>query len=415
MVIEPPQASNPDDLPVDARAASEHLMPASLRVRPDHPQPDHTGRRWRRKRLMPKRKLVNRSFLLFLAVVAAAWMAGLLGAVVGSEIAERRAAPPRKPSTLGITSAPPRAEPFGIIDVAAVADQVGSAVVAIQRVIDDPGMSGESAGTGVIVTADGEIVTNAHVVADAKTVNVRLPGETEPRVGAVIATDPANDLALVRVDVDNLDVVTFANPADVFVGDQVVAIGYALDLDGSPSVTVGVVSALDRTLSTREGALNGLIQTDAAISSGNSGGPLVNAAGHVIGINTAVAFSDVDTAANNVGFAINVRELLPEIAALREVARGTPLVEGYLGVGLEQRRDGGQGAVISQVELGSPADEAGLEVGDIVVAVDQRPIVGDDDLIGTIRDLDPGTSVSISVMRDDRQVELTVTLVQRTD
>jgi S1-C subfamily serine protease len=240
-----------------------------------------------------------------------------------------------------------------------------------------------------------------------------LPGESEPRVGAVIAVDPANDLALIRIDVDDLDVATFADPGDVQVGDQVVAIGYALDLDGDPTVTVGVVSALDRTLSTRDGALNGLIQTDAAISSGNSGGPLVNAAGHVVGINTAVAFSDVDTAANNVGFAISVRELLPEMAALREAANGTPLTEGYMGVGLERRHDGGQGAVITQVELDSPAADAGLRSGDVVIAVDDRAIVGDDDLIGTIRDLDPGTQVSITVMRDNEELEVQVTLVQR--
>jgi putative serine protease PepD len=360
-----------------------------------------------------KRKLLNRSLFILIGLVTAAWAAGLFGAIVGSQIAERRAAPPRKPSSLGITAAPPRSDPFGVIDVAAVASEVGSTVVAIQRIIDDGGVTGESAGTGVIVTADGEIVTNAHVVEDALTVNVRLPGETEPRVGAVIATDPANDLALVRIDVDGLDVATFADPADVQVGDQVVAIGYALDLDGDPTVTVGVVSALDRTLSTRDGALNGLIQTDAAISSGNSGGPLVNAAGHVVGINTAVAFSDVDTAANNVGFAISVRELLPEMAALREVANGTPLTEGYLGVGLERRHDGGQGAVITQVERDSPAADAGLRNGDIVVAVEGRVIVGDDDLIGTIRDLEPGNEVDISVMRGADQLDVTVVLVQR--
>jgi S1-C subfamily serine protease len=404
-MIDPFAAPPTVDRSVGPRAAAEHLMPQSVRIG----KPNKAGRK------ATGRRFANRSFLALLALVVAAWMAGLFGAVVGSQLAERRAAPPRKPSTLGITSAPARAEPYGVIDVAAVAGQVGSTVVAIQRVIDTDGVTGESAGTGVIITADGEIVTNAHVVEDAETVNVRLPGESEPREGAVIATDPANDLALVRIDLDGLDVATFAAPTDVRVGDQVVAIGYALDLDGDPTVTVGVVSALERTLSTRDGALNGLIQTDAAISSGNSGGPLVDAAGHVVGINTAVAFSDVDTAANNVGFAIGVGQLLPEIAALRELADGQPLVEGYMGVGLEGRRDGGQGAVINQVELGSPAETAGLRSGDVVVAVDGRMIVGDDDLIGTIRDLEPGASLTITVMRGQTEIDLPVTLVERTE
>ena len=99
-------------------------------------------------------------------------------------------------------------------------------------------MVGESTGTGLVITADGEIVTNAHVVGDAESVNVRMPGESEPRVGAVTARDPANDIALVRVDLDGLDIATFADPDDVILGDEVIAVGYALDLEGDPSVTL---------------------------------------------------------------------------------------------------------------------------------------------------------------------------------
>ncbi len=338
-------------------------------------------RRERRRRGDPnRRKLVVLAFVLTIA----AWMAGLLGALMGSEIADQRDAPPRRASTLGIAVAEPRTDAPGPIDVAAVTDEVAISVVAIQRVIGVDGELGESAGTGLIVTADGEIITNAHVVADADTVNVRLPGESEPRVGAVVAVDASNDLALVRIDASGLSPATFADPDDIRVGDDVVAIGYALDLDGDPSVTRGVVSALDRTLATRAGALNGLVQTDAAISSGNSGGPLVDAFGRVVGINTAVAYGDVDTAANSLGFAIGVAELLPELEALRGAAAGAALEQGYLGVGLEPRHDGGRGAVVTQVELGSAAELAGIVSGDVVVTADGIDVVGADDLIATV-------------------------------
>lgn len=389
---------------------TDHLMPASIGL--GAPTPNR--RRDRRDR--HHRQRGDRSNLRPLMLLSvAAWIAGLLGALAGTEIADGRAEPPRRASTLGIAVAAPRTDEPGPIDVAAVADEVGISVVAIQRVIGVDGELGESAGTGLIVTSDGEIVTNAHVVADADTVNVRLPGESEPRLGAVVAVDASNDLALVRIDATGLAAATFADPADIRVGDEVVAIGYALDLDGDPSVTRGVVSALDRTLSTRAGALNGLIQTDAAISSGNSGGPLIDAFGRVVGINTAVAYGDVDTAANSVGFAISVAELLPELDDLRRAAAGDALEQGYLGVGLDGRHDGGRGAVVTQVELGSAAEQAGLVDGDVVVTANGVDVLGADDLIATVRDLAPGTSVVLGVVRAGAPIELTAVLTRRPD
>jgi putative serine protease PepD len=389
---------------------TDHLMPASIGLGAPNPN----RRRDRRDR--HHRQRGDRSNLRALMLLSvAAWIAGLLGALAGTEIADGRAEPPRRASTLGIAVAAPRTDEPGPIDVAAVADEVGISVVAIQRVIGVDGELGESAGTGLIVTSDGEIVTNAHVVADADTVNVRLPGESEPRLGAVVAVDASNDLALVRIDAAGLAAATFADPADIRVGDEVVAIGYALDLDGDPSVTRGVVSALDRTLSTRAGALNGLIQTDAAISSGNSGGPLIDAFGRVVGINTAVAYGDVDTAANSVGFAISVAELLPELDDLRRAAAGDALEQGYLGVGLDGRHDGGRGAVVTQVELGSAAEQAGLVDGDVVVTANGVDVLGADDLIATVRDLAPGTSVVLGVVRAGAPIELTAVLTRRPD
>lgn len=389
--------------------AAEHLLPASVTDGKPSPKMSRTGTSRRR------RTQAGRWFLAVLGLLVMAWVAAFAGALVGWNLAERRSAPPRQPSTLGLAVGPARSAPFGPIDVAAVAAEIGTSVVAIQRAVSNGEQIGESAGTGLILTADGEILTNAHVVAGATQVNVRLPGESEPRTGAVIAVDAPNDLALVRIDADDLDVAVFADPDDIRVGDEVVAVGYALDLDGDPSVTRGVVSALGRTLNTRDGALNGLIQTDAAISSGNSGGPLLNAAGQVIGINTAVAYSDVTTAANSVGFAIGVGELLPEIADLRLLADGESLEQGYLGVALVGRLDGGRGAVITEVEAGSPADLAGIRTNDVIIAVDGQSMVGDADLIGTIRDLRPGVTVTVELLRDGKAREVSVTLVRRAD
>ena len=247
------------------------------------------------------------------------------------------------------------------LDVEAIANDLAPSVVAVQsETWSVNGQAGESLGTGLIVTADGEIVTNAHVVGDAKTVHVRLNGESEPREAAVVARRSSRDLALLRVDASGLSPATFAAPDDVRLGDEVLAIGYALDLDGDPTVTLGIVSSLDRTLDTETGSLKGLIQTDAAISSGNSGGPLVNALGHVVGINTLVSSTEIGSTANGLGFAISTAELLPEIDQLRAEADGdTAESRATSACSSSAARDGGSGALVSDVVAGSAADEGG--------------------------------------------------------
>ncbi len=282
-------------------------------------------------------------------------------------------------------------------------------MVTVSSVIDNGQLSGEAVGTGVIISADGEILTNNHVIAGGGDVHVRFSGNTEPTPATVVAADPDNDLALLRVDVGaDLPAATFADPASIHIGEPVVAIGFALDLDGDPTVTSGIVSAVDRTLSISQNeALDGLIQTDAAISSGNSGGPLVNAAGQVIGINTAVAESNAQQAATNVGFAIGVGEVLDVLQDLRAGGQREP---GFLGVSLGDRTDGGSGALVAEVSPGSPAADAGLKVGDVVVAIDDQPINGSEGLVGVVRDHSPGDKVTIVVVRNGEQVTLTATL-----
>jgi S1-C subfamily serine protease len=349
---------------------------------------------------------------LFLVVglVMIVWLAGLVGALVGVQWAQQRSAPSRRPSTLGINVVKPRDTELPRLDVEKIANDVAPSVVAVQSNVVVNGRAGESMGTGLVLTADGEIVTNAHVVGDAKTVHVRLNGESEPREAAVVIADPSRDLALLRVKVSGLHPATFAAPNDVRIGDEVLAIGYALDLDGDPTVTLGIVSSLDRTLATDTGALKGLIQTDAAISSGNSGGPLVNALGRVLGINTLVSSSENGATANGLGFAISAAELLPAIDQLRAQADGETIVSGYLGVQLERRRDGGSGALVSDVVSGSAADNAGIKVGDDVVAVDGESITGQAALVATIRNLTPGSRVKVSLVRGGKPLAVTAVL-----
>lgn len=347
------------------------------------------------------------------AVVVAATGAGIAGVYIGVRL-ERDSPGDYRPSTKAPVLGGPRDAALDApIDVAAVTATMRPSTVSVSTDISHSGTPGEGVGTGVVLTSDGQILTNNHVVEDADVVRVRLDGEREPREAKVLATDPGNDLALLQIDIDGLMPATLADPSTVRVGDEVVAIGYALDLDGEASVTLGIVSALDRTLLTSTGALDGLIQTDAAISSGNSGGPLVNAAGQVVGINTAVALGDEVNTANNIGFAISISQVLPEIEVLRDQAAGGDRDPGFLGVGLEERTDGGQGAVITEISPDSPADDAGIQSGDVVVAVDGHAVDGTGAIIGVIRDHQPGDKVTVTVERGGTTETFDVELAER--
>ena len=346
-------------------------------------------------------------------VALVAWTAGLAGAIVGTKIASEQSAPARTPSTLGLVEAEPRDEPLPPMDVLAAASVIGPSIVSVDTISEVSEGLLRGAGTGIVLTADGEIVTNAHVVDGADSVSVRLPGETEPRLATVLASDAGRDLALLRIDADDLRPATFAAAGDIRVGDPVLAVGFALALDGDPSVTQGIVSALDRTSADDVRALKGLIQTDTPISSGNSGGPLVNSLGQVVGVVTFVATGDNGSQANDLGFAISTGELLPSIERLRAQASGAAPAAAFLGVQLEPRLDGGSGALVSDVVADSGADVAGIRVGDVVVAVDGVEITGQAGLVATIRDLSPGDTVEITIVRGGNTTEVTATLGRR--
>jgi putative serine protease PepD len=244
----------------------------------------------------------SRTRLLLPALtVAAALGAGVVGGTMAG-------AAPDEPTEAVAASAVSLSDD---VDVGGVLDRIESSVVAIDTTVQARrgpfAVTGEGAGTGVVIDDDGHILTNAHVVAGATAVTVTLDGT--PRRATIVGADVAADVAVLHVS-DTSGLV----PADLGpvprVGDDVLAVGNALGLPGDPTVTRGIVSALDRSIATDSGTLRGLIQTDAAISSGNSGGPLVDAAGRVIGINTAVAASGGGTQASNIGFAISVEQAM---------------------------------------------------------------------------------------------------------
>jgi len=179
-----------------------------------------------------------------------------------------------------------------------------------------------SSGTGVVISRDGRIVTNDHVVSGASSITVTLNGAKKPLKASLVGASEQNDLALLKIDSSvTVTPATIGDSSKVVVGDEVLAVGYALGLTGGPSVTDGIISAKGRQVTTEASGgtavtLTGMLQTDAAISSGNSGGPLVNAAGQVIGINTAVAASSSGNTAQNIGFAItaaSLKKLLPQL------------------------------------------------------------------------------------------------------
>lgn len=361
-----------------------------------------------------RRPIKHTGVMWVVALLCSAWAAGLLGVYVGARIEENTPSSTYRNSTQPVVLGKPRNAKFDQrLDVAAVTTRLRPSIVTVSSDISEKGQAGEGVGTGVVLTADGQILTNAHVVEGATQVRVRLFGERNPRSAKILANDASHDLALLSVDVTGLTPAAFADPTNIRVGDEVLAIGYALDLDGEASVTLGIVSALDRTILTAAGALDGMIQTDAAISSGNSGGPLVDAAGEVVGVNTAVARSDATNTASNVGFSISIARVLPEIAVLRAQAGGVDKPEGFLGVGLGERTDGGRGAVVTTVNAGAPADKAGIQSNDIIVQVGGIDVDGSGGVIAAVRNHRPGDDIAIVIERNGARQTFNLTLVGR--
>jgi S1-C subfamily serine protease len=298
--------------------------------------------------------------------------------------------------------------PTTATDVSAVAARVSPSVASVTV----GGAGGEATGTGsaVIVTEDGYLVTNDHVVAGAASVQVTL-ADGSSYDAEVVGADPTSDLALIDVDATGLPAATFADELPD-VGAVAVAIGTPFGFDGS--VTAGIVSAVDRTLGGGATTLTGMLQTDAAINPGNSGGALADADGRIIGINTAI-FST--TGANDgLGFAVPATTVTAVVDQL--VAGGSvswpvlgingqdvdpALAEAY-GLGTDD------GALVVAVVPGSGAERAGLVRGDIVTAIGGEPVTSMSELAATVRGEEVGAEVTVTVVRDGEERQLGVTL-----
>ena len=349
------------------------------------------------------------------ALVAVGVLSGGTAAVVTHELDGRGATTNFGTTAVSNSSARSLALSGTKLNVAGVVAKVGPSVVTIRSTITQGGPFGgteDAAGTGVIISSGGEIMTNAHVVEGASTVKITLAGESQARTADVVGTDTDADLALLKIpNVTGLPAASLGKSSDVHVGDDVVAIGNALALRGGPTVTRGIVSALNRSLDTGSATMTGLIQTDASISSGNSGGPLVDATGKVIGINSAVAASGQGQAAENIGFAIAIDNAQPVLDRLRN--HTTAAASGYLGVRSSDPQDGSRGATVVSIESGSAAATAGLQPGDLITGIDGKSIDGAAALGAAVRAHTPGTPVKITFIRGTTEHTVTADLGQR--
>ncbi|HVF21113.1 MAG TPA: trypsin-like peptidase domain-containing protein [Mycobacteriales bacterium] len=333
------------------------------------------------------------------ALVATAVLAGTIGGVVGARVAPSPA--DRSTVTTHVAAAPVGARS----GLAAVAASVAPAVVDIS--VDGPGGSG--VGSGIVIAADGSILTNNHVVAGARRIRVRFSDGTASDA-TLVGADPTTDLAVVRATArGELVVATFGDSDRVAVGDQVVAVGSPLGLSGS--VTAGIVSALHRPVragdaATRGSAVLDAIQTDAAVNPGNSGGPLVDATGRVIGVTTAIATTGGAGGSIGLGFAIPANEARRVADELVRTGRAS---HARLGVTLSESTDE-LGAVLRDVTAGGAAAAAGLAAGDRVISVDGVLVVGSDGLIALIGAHAPGDEVSITYDRGGARRTVTARL-----
>jgi putative serine protease PepD len=323
---------------------------------------------------------------------------GLLGGYVGTQLDN---------NTTATTTASGTSAPAPVIDrssLASIAAAVAPSVVSIN--------TGNAEGSGVVLSADGSILTNNHVVATAQGGTMRVIFSDGKSANAtVVGTDPKTDLAVVKASgVSNLSPAKLGNSDSVQIGDTVLAVGNPLGLQGS--VTSGIISAKNRTIqaASENGqgggtSMSGLLQTDAPINPGNSGGALVNTEGQVIGINTAIATAGQSNGNIGVGFAIpsnKAKQVADQLEAGKKVSHP------FLGVAVGDAQNGG--AIVTRVQSGSPADKAGLQQGDVITKFGDKAINTADDLVNAVQSGNTGDQATVTFTRSGSQQTTTVTL-----
>jgi putative serine protease PepD len=342
-------------------------------------------------------------------VAAVGLVAALLGGGVGGYVGYESARAAGTGSSTGVLDQPlppadPNATPLGPVE--AVAARVLPSLVQLQV----KGVRAAGEGSGIVLSADGLLLTNNHVVEAAanggQVVALFQDGTSAP--AQIVGRDPSSDLAVLRAQgVSGLTPVTLGNSDSLRVGQQVVAFGAPLGLGGT--VTTGIISALNRAVSVgqesgaSEATVLSALQTDAAINPGNSGGPLVDMQGALIGINSAIATTGAQGGSIGVGFAIPINQAKRVAEELERTGRATRAV---LGVALAADAQTSTGATIGQVTPGGPAEQAGLRAGEVVTRVDDRLVTNGNELVAAIRDLAPGDRVTLTV--DRRQVQVTL-------
>jgi len=317
-------------------------------------------------------------------------------------------------------------ESSAIIDATKKVNPAVVSIIATRNISDFFGNSGSQqtgAGSGFIVTNDGLILTNKHVVSDTKASYTVFTYDGKNYPAEVVDTDPANDIAVVRIKATGLPILDLGDSDSVQVGQWVIAIGNALG-EFQNTVTVGVISAKDRHITTSDQTgtqseiLDGLLQTDAAINLGNSGGPLVDLKGRAIGINTVMASS-----AENIGFAISIN---PAKTALQSIQKNGRIIRPFLGVSYQPLNkeiasqnnlptDSGAWVIASRgsaIVADSPAQKAGIKDNDIIVEVNGEKIDENHSLGGYLQQYQPGEEVTLKIIRGKEELTLKVKLVE---